>query len=170
MPFKMIIAIISTLISSIALLGVALSLLLQARQLRTNQIQVARAAHLELIKMALDNPSMAAEALGIDDSEKFVKEVFINWHFQYLLMSYEINQISKPDLGHVIRTLFKAERVRTWWSWSREDWKLAATRREKEFFAIVDGEFQHAKQIAETTEASAAPPGEPVNPSPPASR
>src|SRR5690348_1659216 len=116
-------AIISTMISSLALAAVALSLLLQARQLRTNQLQVSRTAQLELMKIALDNPSMAAEALGISDPETYVKEVFINWHFVHFFMAYEVGQISETTLRSALRSLFQNEHPYKWWSWSRKDWQ-----------------------------------------------
>jgi hypothetical protein len=155
---EMLIAIISTLISSVALAGVALSLLLQARQLRTNQIQVARTAHLELIKMTLSDPSMAAETLAIEDSEAYAKEVYLNWNLHYFWLSYGINQLSEPVLRNNARELFRAEFPRKWWSWSSKDWELATSRRDREFFTIVDSEFQRAKQIAESTGTGNAPP------------
>jgi Family of unknown function (DUF6082) len=50
------ISIIATLISSVAPAGVAVSLLLQARQLRASQLQALRELHTELIKMGMDHP------------------------------------------------------------------------------------------------------------------
>jgi hypothetical protein len=58
---RMLIAIVSTLISSVALLGVAISLFLQARQLRASQIQTARASQMELMRSALEHPDLVAE-------------------------------------------------------------------------------------------------------------
>jgi hypothetical protein len=121
------------------------------------------------MKMALNDPSMAAGALGIEDSETYVKEVFLNWHINYFLLSYEINQLSEQDLRNSVRDLFKAEAPRKWWSWSRNDWRATASRQEKEFFAIVDSEFQRAKQIAESAATDTTPPDGAVNFPPPCS-
>ena len=57
-------SIIATIISSIALIGVAASLLLQNRQLRASQVQVVREMHLELIRTAIENPEQSGHRIS----------------------------------------------------------------------------------------------------------
>jgi hypothetical protein len=154
----LIIAIISTLISSIALAGVAISLLLQSRQLRISQLQAANSAQLELIKMALDNPSMASEVLGVPDSDLYAKQVFLNWHIKYLELGYEINAISATGVRQAAEHILATQTALEWWSWNRQLYLGdTTTRRTKQFFAIIDAEFQHLK----TASASSASPTNP---------
>ena len=68
------IAIISTLISSIALVGVAVSLVLQARQLRASQIQASRATQVELIKVSIDSRELISDIFN-QDSGDYLKSV-----------------------------------------------------------------------------------------------
>jgi Family of unknown function (DUF6082) len=99
------------------------------------------------MKMALDNPGMASAALGISDSDLYVKQVFLNWHFKYLELAYEIDTLSAETVRQVAASLFEAEAPRDWWSWSRHDYEDATiSRRSKQFFAIVDAEFQRTRQ------------------------
>jgi hypothetical protein len=164
----MLIALLSTLISSIALVGVAVSLLLQARQLRTSQLQATRAAQLELIKMTIDNPTLATTVLGEDDPEVSIEDIFINWHFQYLQFAYENGSIPMPSLPYHMASLFKAEAVRNWWGWARRSYEMdATTRREKQFFAIADQEFQRASRMPEPPENAPTSSAGPVIPPPP---
>jgi Family of unknown function (DUF6082) len=155
----MLIGIISTLVSSIALVAVAASLLLQARQLRTNQVQVTRTAQQELIKFSLENPAAVAEVLGIANPEAYAKDAYLNWNISYLSMSYDIKTISESNLRFLLRESFARENSRRWWATagkSYHDW--AMSRRDKEFVSILEDEFGRPSQRAEPAETGAAPP------------
>src|SRR5215472_7508278 len=137
----MLIAALSTLISSIALIGVAISLLLQARQLRSSRVQAAHTSQLELIRFAIDNPTMTQELAATDDSETYVKDVIRNWYISHLSLSYDLRDVSVPQLKRQASRFFEAEGVRTWWAKVRDSYSDGpTTRRGKEFFTIVDGE------------------------------
>jgi len=165
----MLIALLSTLIASIALVGVAISLLLQARQLRTNQLQATYTAQVELIKLGLDNPSLSAGLAGFTDTEDFVKEVSLNWHISYLAVSYEIKTMSEPNLRRMLGDLFASEDSRMWWARVGYTYDDGATsRRGKNFFAIVNEEVRQASLTSESAGTGAVPPDMP-NTSPPPS-
>lgn len=84
----MLIAELSTLISSIALIGVAVSLYLQGRQLRASQIQITAAGQIELMRLALDYPVAAAPLIGGQVSELASQYVALNWQFTHLRTTY----------------------------------------------------------------------------------
>ena len=70
-------AVISELISSIALLGVVITLILESRQLRTSQIQASRTLNGEIIRLAMDYPSIA-EVMGLEiSSDDYPKYAFL---------------------------------------------------------------------------------------------
>jgi hypothetical protein len=145
------IAALSTLISSIALVGVAISLILQARQLRVNQVQIARASQVELLKLGLNNPVAASELVGAADPDGFARGVFLNWYVGHLLTSYETGATSKSNIERLARELFAVEASRKWWAMARQSYANdARSRRQKSFFAVVDGEFQRAGQTSES--------------------
>lgn len=146
---QLIIAVVSTLISAVALAGVVLSLLLQSRQVRISQLQTARFAQLELMKMGLDHPGMAAAALGQPDAELYSKQIFFNWHIRYLELAFDIKAVSEETVRAGAAELFEVELVREWWSWNRVYYqRLSASRRVRKFFTIVDSEFQRISQPA----------------------
>ncbi|HET9081756.1 MAG TPA: DUF6082 family protein [Trebonia sp.] len=167
----MFIAVLSTLISSIALVGVAISLLLQARQLRTNQVQATRTAQQELMKFCLENPALAAEVLGMSSPESYVKQVVLNWHVSYLSMGFDVKTVTESSLRFAIREqIFKTKDSLSWWIMARQsyhDW--AISRRDKEFVAILEEEFQRASQMAEASNTAATPSSTIVNPLSPSS-
>jgi hypothetical protein len=127
----MLIATISILISSIALVGVAISLILQARQLRASQLQAHNNAQLELIKLAVANPAIAGELSGATDLDAFLKRVYLNWHFSFLSMSYQIKTISDPALREVVKRIFTGEFARAWWTYAGPAYRVGATTRRR---------------------------------------
>jgi Family of unknown function (DUF6082) len=106
--------IISTLLSSIALIGVALSLLLQARQLRTNRLQASRAAQIDLIKLSMDNPEVTSAALGWADLDAYVKSNLMTWNLKNMEMSYANRVLSAAGVHIEASLLFNAEFPREW--------------------------------------------------------
>lgn len=139
----MVIALISTLISSIALVAVAISLLLQGRQLRISQLEASRVAQSALIQMGLANPSLAAGVFGFSDGEWLAKAALANWQVKTWEMSYLIKAMSAKSVKVQAGELFASDFPREWWSRVRELYGFdATTKREREFFAIVDTEFE----------------------------
>jgi Family of unknown function (DUF6082) len=140
----MTIAVISTLISSIALVAVAASLLIQARQLRASQLQAARTAQFDFMKMQFDNPELASVVFG----NQFRAEVsLMNWYVKYMELSYLLKTISKESIIIQAALLFSGKYAREWWNLARDVYKAeAAGRLEREFFAILDGAYEKAVQ------------------------
>jgi hypothetical protein len=146
----LLIAVLSTLISSVALIGVVVSLFLQARQLRANQIQIARASQVELLKFYFENTSMVADWLQVKDVKQFDTEVLANWYVTHLSLTYENRAVSKAYLKNMAAALFASESSRVWWAAHGDTYSAAATsRRDKDFFTILDLEFQRASHVPE---------------------
>jgi len=146
----MTISLISILISLIALMGVAVSLLLQSHQLRISQIEASRAAQSALIQMGLTNPALAADVFGSPNGEWLAKAALANWQVKYWEMSYLIKAISEKSVQIQAAELFGSGFAREWWSRSRELYRVDATsKREREFFTIVDREFERKKSQGE---------------------
>jgi Family of unknown function (DUF6082) len=142
----MVIAIISTLISSIALVGVAASLLLQARQLRASQVQASRVAQIELIKMAIDNRELISDIFG-DEPGSYLKARYVNWFFKYLELGYSMKIISEKSVQVQAMMLFDTDYPYKWWIRAREVWEIeASTKRDRNFFKIVDNAFQRTAE------------------------
>lgn len=151
----MTLALISVLVSSIALMAVAASLLLQSRQLRTSQLEASRAAQSDLIQMGLANPKLTAEAFGSSDEDWLAKAGLVNWQVKSWEMSYLTKVMSAKSVHAQAAGLFASEFPREWWSKSRELFRADATsRREREFFAIIDFEFERERHRVEASPSS----------------
>lgn len=136
------IAVISELISSIALVGVVITLLLESRQLRTSQIQASRTLNGEIIRLAMDYPAIASVmGLGIS-SDDYPKYAFLGLLVDSWEIGYSLKTMPAKAVRGQAQTLFNSDYARTWWVVARKAWNDAATTKaEKEFFALVDGEF-----------------------------
>lgn len=155
----MIIAVISLVISLVALIGVAAGLLLQARQVKVSQIQTVRAAHLELMKMALENSAIATEVGGISDPDRYSQGIFLNWRMKYFEMGYEVGYFADVAIEQMAVRLFANPIPRIWWAENRTIYKAeAVTRRTSRFFALVDSEFQR-HEVAAASPSDSNPPG-----------
>ena len=143
----MLISIIATLISSVALIAVAISLVLQARQLRASQIQAVRSLQIELIKIGLNDPLLGT-AIDTDvNPNEAPKAAFLNLTLMVWWVGYSLNAFSKGLIRYHARRIFKSEYPRTWWKFANKSYELnASTKREKEFVALVNAEFQNAAQ------------------------
>jgi hypothetical protein len=143
-------AIISVLISSIALTGVALSLLFQARQLRTSQLQAARQLQVQILQLEISKPDLAGSLQPNFNQDDYPKAVFLNQFMKYIEMSYLIGAISRESVRMEAAQRFKLDFPRIWWSTIRHIYEEeAVTKREKEFFKLVDMEFQEAMRLHE---------------------
>jgi hypothetical protein len=137
-------SIIATIISSIALIGVALGLILQSRQVKANQLQVMREMHLELIKVGIDNPALASSVTADIGEENYSRAGYLNLWVKYLQTGYSLKTISKASVALHTARMFMSEYSRDWWGtharagYRTEAWKKS----EKEFFEIVDAQFQ----------------------------
>ena len=149
------IALASTFISSIALAGVMVSLLLQARQLRLERIQAHRQLHLELIRIRLENPDLpdpyprpfpnTGSAHGTDPR----RHMFMNWRTKYFEFGFVIGELSAGSVRQYSAAVFADEEWREWWRIGRPVYQEDAnTRRKRQYFAIVDAEYAKSLQTA----------------------
>jgi hypothetical protein len=150
-------SVIATITSSVALIGVAIGLIFQGRQLKANQLQVVREMHLELSKMGIENPSLIASVYGDEiDLEDIPKANLINLTLKYLEAGYQLGEISKESVRLQAGRLFSSEYSRNWWALlARNVYKIEArTKSEKEFFEIVDISFNDMMGVLQSSTIS----------------
>jgi hypothetical protein len=156
-----ILSIIAIIISSMALVGVSVSLILQSRQLKASQIQVMREMHLELIKMGIDNPAVVASIYKDASVEDLPRTAVLNLTMTLWLTSYSLKTTTKEGVESQARYLFASEYARNWWASAGDVYEVeAVTKIEKEFFAIVDRTFNGVLQAQQAiSQSDAAPSG-----------
>lgn len=141
-------SVIATMISSIALIGVAAGLILQSRQLHANRLQVEREIHLEIIKLAIENPALDASIYEREYAEADIpKASYINLLMHNWQTSYALRTVNDEAVALEARYLFKSEFARKWWKQSGFFFDAeAGTRNEKKFYQIVDATFRSVEQ------------------------
>lgn len=138
-----ILSIIATIISSIALIGVIVSLVLQNQQLKASRVQMMREIHLELTKMAMENPALASSVYGAVTLSDVQKTAFLNFSMIFLQTGYSLKMFSKETVKLQIADLLSSEDARTWWATLARDTYTAEarTKLERDFVSIADGIF-----------------------------
>jgi len=137
-----IIALISTLISSLALAGIAISLLLQGRQLYAAQLQAVRSAHLELIKLLIDHPSLAQKGLSSSDKYSLAQRAYFNWRMKYLELGYSLGVISPASIHTQVAEMFDVRDFYDWWNHARLIYETEAiSKKARQFYAAIEDEF-----------------------------
>jgi len=150
-----ILSIVATIISSVALVGVAAGLILQNRQLRANQIQIVREMHLELMKIGIDNPALSTSIYEGIPPEEFSRHSLLNFLMKFWETGYSLRTISRNSVLLQATGLFASENARAWWVLVRNAYQTeAGTRLEKEFFKIVDSAFNEAAQALQLANRS----------------
>src|SRR5262245_4224899 len=130
----------STIISLVALVGVVMSLLLQRRQARTTELQILRMTHLELIRLAIENPELVVEhpdsgAAPIESR----RMTYVNLQFKHLQYALATHQATADGVRLELRRQFSAEHRRMWWAVARVSYAdSAVSRGQRRFVEIAD--------------------------------
>lgn len=138
------------MLSAIALVGVALSLLYQVRQARTSNEQAIRDSHLQLATLALSDPDL------LQAWSPPVAPVTLKRHQQHLITSlalgellqrFRISHLSVEKLAVKLDGHFRGEIAREQWEREGPGWRRtmeAGDRRDRVFVRLVDERYQAA--------------------------
>ncbi|WP_221321128.1 DUF6082 family protein [Actinoplanes sp. L3-i22] len=146
----------SAVLSALALSGVGASLLFQQRQIRQELADLDRQQHLELLKLAIDNPEFI-EVLDSDTArtEHPRHEIYANLTMMYWLAIWQLGEIDDDELREMAASMFRSPVARKWWA--RVGGKWIGTRLHPDrhrFMEIVTQELR----AAEISKPAAAPP------------
>lgn len=140
---------ISALASSLALAGVAISLLYQARAGHTAREQAIRSLQQQLIKMQMDDPALMT-AMGAPwglpipaESARIRDHLYIHMWASFWAGNYVIGELNAAAVRWVASAeLFSSKAGRTYWAAVRE--RILNTNEGKylRFARIVDEEYQ----------------------------
>jgi hypothetical protein len=138
----------SALLSVFALIGITVSLFMQAREASAAREQALRAIHTELLQMAMDDevyrrcwgPFFASEDPVAQREHTYVNLIISNWQMQY-----EVRVFSEQHLRSAAHILFSGEVGQRFWAEVRDlRISTSSTRRERRFHEILDEEYRHA--------------------------
>ena len=140
---------ISALVSSLALVGVAISLLYQARAGRTAREQAIRSLQQQLIKMEMDDPTLmtamgAPWGLSIPaESVRIRDHLYIHMWATFWAGNYVVGELNAVAVREVAKAeLFSSKAGRTYWATVRERVLSTNQGKYRRFARIVDEEYQ----------------------------
>lgn len=150
----------AALLAVLALAGVVVSLVLQARETKVNREHDSREAHNALLRLALDDPAYMEcwGAYVFDGDERAERQfTYVNMIVSYWQNRYELGTFTDEHLRFAAREIFEAQPGRMFWASNRDDRTATyQTRRERRFHAIIDDEYRDA--IARTPTLPPKPP------------
>jgi hypothetical protein len=138
----------SAFLSVLALTGVAVSLVFQARETKASREQALRSLHVDLLRMAMDDEVYRrcwGPFFDADDPDGQRAQMYTNMIVSHWELMFELHAISEAHLRESAFTVFSGEEGRRFWSGSRAMREVAAdTRRERRFHQILDEEYERA--------------------------
>jgi hypothetical protein len=142
---------VSALLSSLALAGVAISLLYQARDSQTAHEDVSRRFQHELLKMELEDVSLmnafgAPYGLPISADFTSIRQfLFVHMWVSYLAGNYAIGESSKSAIRtFAANELFRSKAGRGYWDAVGEVQLRDSIGRRNHFFRVLDDEYKKA--------------------------
>lgn len=141
----------SAIVSALALAGVAVSLIVQNRQARAEQIQGIRGYYLELARLELEDMALFQPVWGVTDiadPDERKRHVYADLMMNYAWMGYEIGTISETLLRDMFAGMFTGAAGRDYWSRAHPSWvaRSSGSRIGRRFLSIVAEE--HARAVA----------------------
>ncbi|MBM4795096.1 hypothetical protein HXP44_24315 [Streptomyces sioyaensis] len=136
---------ISAVLSALAVVGVAYSLVLQAKQARLEKFQAMRTFQRDLLLMAMEDESLRpcwGPMHGLQGQE-WRQHTYSRLIMAYLWMGAEAGGIPAASIRANAIEIMKSPPGRDYWQRSRDRWKLdACSARERQFVKIFEEEFQ----------------------------
>lgn len=139
---------VSALLSGLAVVGVAASLFLQAREAKAARVQNGRTLHIELTKLAMENPEYL-DCWGGPDSSRTVllrrQHMYVNLVMSHWEMAYELGDITDHWVAATSDELLAGEVGRSFWARARASRiATAKSRRSRRLHQIIDARYEHA--------------------------
>ncbi len=139
---------VSALLSALAVVGVAVSLVLQAREAKATRLQGSRTMHIDLTKMAMENTAYL-DCWGGPDSTRTVllrrQHMYVNLAISHWSMEYEVGDLSDEWVAAAADEIFAGEIGRSFWARARAArMATARTRRSRRLHQIMDARYEHA--------------------------
>ncbi|MFD7321550.1 DUF6082 family protein [Streptomyces sp. NPDC059875] len=155
----------SAIVSALALTGVAVSLIVQNRQARAEQIQGIRSYYLELARLELDDMALFQPVWGVTDivdPDEQKQHVYADLMMNYAWMGFEIGTIPEALLRDMLAGMFSGRAGRDYWRRAEASWiaRSSGSRIGRRFVGVVGEE--HARAVA-----AGPPPRPPLAPSSP---
>lgn len=156
----------SAILSVLAVIGVAVTLVMQEREARAARLHAIRDNHNHLIEMAMRDPDLnkvwgpggLADPFTQQRQSMYANMIISQWQ-----MSYETRSLAEPHLRFLAREFFAGTIGRDFWTHARDDrLSTSETRRIHRFHQILDAEYQKSLATPAIPPPDPAPDHEPA--------
>jgi hypothetical protein len=140
----------SAILAALALLGVSVSLLLQARQNRADRVQDARDRQFQFLNLVLEKPNDYAPMLmGVwpaKTGEELRTLLFVNLWTSMLRSMFETKTITETEVRSELQAIYATTYGRTWYDMarSRHISEHATSKAERNFTFMIHDEYRKA--------------------------
>lgn len=141
----------SAVLSGLALLGVAVSLVIQQRQHRMTEEQTVRQRHFDLVRLTLDDMKFLNSwgfAPKVDYDPALVG--FSNLILTHWLMLWRVGHVDEDTLRSNARVFFAGQVGRDHWRQDGGSWPTVGPR-DKQFVEVLDQEYRRAVEVGPPT-------------------
>lgn len=129
---------VAAMISALALVGVAASLLLQWRQTRLQQMFALRQHHFDLLKLGMEQPGLLHRDGYIEDPEAKPALGYANMWVALWALQWDLRVLDEAHLRWSAAPLFRRNPVTIqWWRGSAGMWSTVSSARRRRFQAIM---------------------------------
>jgi hypothetical protein len=145
----------AALMSALALVGVAVSVMLQWRSLQGQLKAHANQRHFDIVKLAIEIPELRTAGTGTEDPVLALKWRQANLWVTYWAELWDIREISEQGLRNIVAANLAGDPVaHDWWlgHMARGGWSNLKGRRRQRFEQIVTEELAKAAQQPVTLE------------------
>ncbi|MFD7961521.1 DUF6082 family protein [Streptomyces zaomyceticus] len=143
---------LSVPLSAMALLGVAVSLVYQARQTKMANVESQRSVHRQLLMYSLDNPEFLVcwEPISGISSLEMRRLIFTNIMISNWCSNYVLRRFNDQEVRHILSLHFQGAAARLHWEKSAPNWRMGAEAqgdvRGIRFVCLVDESYAEAAE------------------------
>lgn len=142
---------ISAVLAAVALVALAYSSTLQARQIRIAQLQAIRSLQLETFKLAIADPQLSAawgvNATNVADYERWRVRAYTNMCMMYIHTGFRAGEMTEAAVRRSAREeLFVTSAVREFWGLAKDVYYTEFKHDDlgRRFVEIVNEEYEDA--------------------------
>jgi hypothetical protein len=153
--------VVSAIFAALAVVGVAASLIYQARSHRLAQVQAIRGTQREILNRVMDNPTVYGPALGFtplrQNGTLLEQRLMVTAWVGYLYSAYDSGIASEADLRRdPLAALFSNSIGRKWWENENGAWTKSEDPKERRFARILDDAYKTALATGIVSEETSA--------------
>lgn len=140
---------VSAILTALALIGVAASLLVQRQQADIARTQAIRAFQLQMLTLCLERPDTYYPLMGHEvtgTTEEARQQIFATYFLNYVHAGYSIDFFDEQSLmGDVFPRFFKFDTGRAYWESMRPIWVARYfTKKSRKYVGMLDASYERA--------------------------